>query len=416
MTDASVSAPRRFRTELVATMSTRGAVLLAGLVTSVVVARHLGPAGRGAFVVATTAAALLVQFGNLGLHASNTYVLGRDPARVGELLWNSLGVTLAMSAVAAALLVAQRAVWPGLVPLDGDLPLLVIGFVPFALALVFIQNLLLATGAVGSYNVTELLPRVVVLVLVCAAVLTTGLTAATAFAVSLAGTALAVAAGIVRLRGQWWPPKGSFTLLRSAIPYSAKAYLAALASYAVLRIDILVLGHFRGAAETGVYSVSVALADLLLTLPSVVGLLLFPRLSRVASPRERFEIAARMLVATVVAMAALSVATAVVARPVIEVLYGRAFVDAARPTVMLLPGVVALSAAMITNNYLASVGMPLVTVIAPAVALCVNVAVNIAVVPTRGASGAAAASSLAYAVLAALVILSVLRQRPWHAA
>ena len=61
------------------TYATRILLIGIGLVSAVIVARLLGPQGRGIYAVAAATGALGVQFGNLGLHTSNIYFVARDP-------------------------------------------------------------------------------------------------------------------------------------------------------------------------------------------------------------------------------------------------------------------------------------------------------------------------------------------------
>ena len=60
------------------TLLTRIVMIPIGLITSVILARVLGPEGRGLYAVAATISAIGEQFGNFGLHASNTYYVARD--------------------------------------------------------------------------------------------------------------------------------------------------------------------------------------------------------------------------------------------------------------------------------------------------------------------------------------------------
>lgn len=55
------------------TFANRILLLGMGLITSVIVARILKPEGRGLYAVTIAITAAGVQFGNFGLHASNTY-------------------------------------------------------------------------------------------------------------------------------------------------------------------------------------------------------------------------------------------------------------------------------------------------------------------------------------------------------
>jgi hypothetical protein len=86
------------------TFLTRILLIGIGLITSVIVARVLGPEGRGLYAVAATIAAMGVQLGNLGLHASNTYYVAQKP----ELLPFLMGNTLIASFVQMALSRSDR--------------------------------------------------------------------------------------------------------------------------------------------------------------------------------------------------------------------------------------------------------------------------------------------------------------------
>ena len=84
------------------TFATRIVLVGLGLATTVVVARSLGPEGRGLYAVALTIATLGVQLGNLGLHASNTYFVAKDRSLLSGLIGNTLVVTLGLGGLGAA--------------------------------------------------------------------------------------------------------------------------------------------------------------------------------------------------------------------------------------------------------------------------------------------------------------------------
>jgi O-antigen/teichoic acid export membrane protein len=86
-------------------------------------------------------------------------------------------------------------------------------------------------------------------------------------------------------------------------------------------------------------------------------------------------------------------------RLLIRLAYGGAFDPAFTAVVWLLPGIGCMAVNMVFMNFLASCGMPLVAVYSPLVALVVNVALNLALIPRMGFAGAALASSVAYALM-----------------
>src|SRR4051794_35293968 len=58
--------------------ATRVALVAVGLGNTILVARTLGPEGRGMYAVATAVSTIGIQVINLGLQASNTYYVARD--------------------------------------------------------------------------------------------------------------------------------------------------------------------------------------------------------------------------------------------------------------------------------------------------------------------------------------------------
>src|SRR4030043_1134751 len=85
------------------TFITRICLIGIGLVTSVIVARILGPEGRGLYAVAATIGAIGVQFGNLGLHGSNTYYLARARSLLPALIGNTLLVSFVVGGAGSGL-------------------------------------------------------------------------------------------------------------------------------------------------------------------------------------------------------------------------------------------------------------------------------------------------------------------------
>lgn len=391
--------PWSFVRDVGTTVATRGGVLVLGLVSSIIVNRALGPSGRGELAIATALAGLLSTIGTLGMHAANTYELGRDRSLLGVLLGNSFVLAILGGTICGAVVALVGLVAPGALGVPGGLLLLVIIAVPVGSASTLVQNLLLALTRVRAYNVAEFGQRL--LFLAGLALLLSGglLSATTVLLVTVAAGAAALGYASVQLRSD--EPLGlrvSWATFRGTIGYSLRGFAASLAAYLVVRLDVLLLDRFAGATEVGVYAVAVSVADLMLVLPTVVGLLLFPRLTGDSSV-DRFRLASLATVCVGVLMALLAAVAWPSSELAVTLLYGDSFEGSGRALQLLLPGVVALSVTTTTNTYLASVGMPASILVGPVLALAVNIAVNVAITPTMGADGAAIASTSSYAAM-----------------
>jgi O-antigen/teichoic acid export membrane protein len=186
-----------------------------------------------------------------------------------------------------------------------------------------------------------------------------------------------------------------------------RAYLGSLAAFLVLKSDVVLVSYLRGDVETGYYAIAVGLADILLMLPTVVGTVLFPRLSALTDVGEKWRLARRVLGVMAPVMVLGLAATLAVGRPLIRLAYGRAFEPAFSAVAWLVPGIFCLAVNMILMNLFASCGMPRIVVVSPLVALAFNVAGNLLVIPRLGFVGAAVTSSGAYALMLVMSLFYV---------
>ena len=183
--------------------------------------------------------------------------------------------------------------------------------------------------------------------------------------------------------------------------------IGSLFVFLVLKSDIVLVTYMRGAAETGYYSIAVGLADILLMLPMVVGTILFPKLSAAPDLAARWRLVRRVLKVMVPATPVGLLATYFAAGPLIRLAYGAAFDPSVAAVGWLLPGIGFYAINSILMNFLASCGMPLVVVFSPFIALLVNVAANLWLVPSMGFVGASVSSSLAYGLMLVMSLIYI---------
>jgi len=383
--------PRVIR-QIALTAGTRVGLTLFGLATSIVTARFLGQSGRGDYFFMVTLAALIVQFANLGLPASNTFFAARDPQRTPQLVANAfwvslgvgggLGVGVALFAHAAGTL--------------QDTPSLYL-WLAAALALPSLFYLLatgifVGRGQIRSFNAVEFAVRAVLLpVLVGAGLLGASATGfiAVSIAVWVAGGA-AAAALLGRYAQLSLAP--SLELLVIGFRYATKSYLITLFAFIALRGNIFLLRREFGPADLGLYSIAAQIGDVLTILPQAVGLILFPHLVRDASARWQRTLRAALWVSAI--MIVVCALTAIFAGPAIRLLYGDSFGPSTRVLQIMLPSVFSLAVASVLSQYLAAIGLPrpLLGVWGAGVALVL--ALSVALIPDHGAAGAAAALSI----------------------
>jgi len=405
-----IVAGTELRRNVLETYGTRLLVVAATFATAIVIARELGPTGRGLYAVAATVGAIGAQLGNLGLHASNVYHVARDRALLPTLIGNTLAVVFA-ACVIAALGGITFVFWPELSPIHGTLLLLALAFVPVSLAYLLTQGLLLGVNEVRAYNNIECGGKLLALVLICILALLHGGTVELYFGMTLVSVMVTFLWALLRLRrDSTEPPKLSFAVFRQSIGIGMRAYTIAFFGFLLLRIDLLMVKYMLGATEAGYYSISQILAENAMMFPVVIGLLLFPKLSAIKEKEDKLQLANKAVLATAALMLPVVVIAALAASPIISIAFGRNFLPAVSPFAWLMPGTYFLGIEIVMVQLLNSEGFPPIIVVTWIVDIIINVALNFWAIPRYGITGASIVSSVCY-FLIFLVVSAVVWKR-----
>jgi O-antigen/teichoic acid export membrane protein len=169
-----------------------------------------------------------------------------------------------------------------------------------------------------------------------------------------------------------------------------------VAAILIFRVDLLIVNHFRGAAETGVYAVASQVANLLTMLPGVIAMLLFPRVAAYQDPRGEFAIQVTRHVSFVMLIMCVVAAAGSFLLPLI---YGARFADSTIQLLILLPGVCLIGIESVLVQHFTGTGLPLAIPVFWLITLAVSLGLNLALVPVFGARGAALTSTISYTLI-----------------
>src|SRR6266852_4261197 len=409
VTPVEAEAYGSFMSGVALTFGTR-LVMLVGMVgSSVVVARWLGPVGLGTLAVLNTTVMLALQIGSAGLPSANTYFIARDRKSLGPVWANAVAFAIIAGAALAMAVVGLAKIRPALF---GDVPIRLVAIIaisiPFQLLILLGLNALLAMDRIRQLNLLDSLApalafaNAVVVLIILRANLTKLVVFNTAAAV---GIALAMVWAVGRL---WTRQKErracrpDVALLKKMLGYSMKFYVSIMASVVIFRADLLIVNHFRGAGEAGVYAVASQVSFLLMMLPAVIGMLLFPRVASAQDPRGEFAIQVTRHVTFVMLMVGAAAAAGSFLLPLI---YGPRFAEATIQLLILLPGVCLVGIESVLVQHFTGTGLPVAIPMFWLITLAVNLGLNLALVPVLGARGAALTSTLSYALIFVLVTI-----------
>jgi len=394
--------PARLRTDVFVTFAGKVTVLALGFATVAVVARHLGTAATGSFLVAYSLTLLLAQIGGLGLTTANPYFAAREPSRIAQIVVNSLWLAVGLGAVLALAGASIKLVFPAALEGLGWAPLAVtlVGL-PGALAAYLLQSILLGEGRMVAYNSVEAAQTALTLVAVVAGFVffDTGLTGT--LVVITVSRYLAAAVYLILLRRHGSEVgRLDWSLARKMFAYGFRVYVAIVLSYLLVRFDLLLVNAFLGRTEAGLYGVAATIADGMFVIPMVISLNLFPRVAR----GDPIQASAEVFRSVAVLYGLLCLATIPLAGPVITTFFGEAYSGATSLYYWLLPGIYAYGMVTILSSHFAGRGFPRAAIVIWAVGFTLNVVLNLIFLPGRGAWVAALTSSISYGILLVLLM------------
>jgi len=276
-----------------------------GVLTGVLLARGLGPHGRGELAAILLWTMLVGSAGSFGLPEALTYETAseRETARraVGTAVGAWLVLSLALVAVGAAVLALTLGGYDAATRTSGYLLLAVI---PLYLATNLCTAALQGLGAFGAFNaIRTLVPAVTTACLVGVAVFH-GLTVRTAALSYVATYLVTTAAGVWLLRRTpIWGLAFDRGLLRRMLGYGLRSQTTFMTSTVIERLDQLLISLVLGATSLGLYAVAVTLTSATTLAASTVALVAFPHMAALPSGPRRAASARRFVLLAVAASA-----------------------------------------------------------------------------------------------------------------
>jgi O-antigen/teichoic acid export membrane protein len=388
------------------------------LVLMIAAGRILGDVEFGKFSFALLLGGVFETLMDFGLHQVTVRAVARDRSKAEALLQHALaiklvwaGATLGLLVLTATLLRPQHDVRMACYFIGGSLV--------FRSYMLTIRGVLQGLEQFGWDSLVVLADRGLMLALGLAALWTgLGLRGLTLAFVVARGAALALAAGVTHLRlgslGLRFDREVWLDLHRTALPLGLFLVVLNLYSY----IDGVMLGALRTDAETGLYAAAYKVYEGLTYAPLAISTVLTPKLSalfHVDRPGHR-----RLALIGTAGSTALGIGVALVAfalaAPIIHLLFGAGFLEAASPFRILVIGLPVVYAIWILHAIAISVDRERLLLQTGIVGLVANVGINAYAIPHFGPDGAAFATVAGEVISLAMLAGGLSRRRAGRAA
>ena len=399
----------QFAREAISRFGAQYARIFTTTVAGVILARVLGPSDHGALSIVILTVTLTQGVLTSGMVQAMWFFTGKD-AISREVLWTVVtGYALAVGMLAGVLLafVGQTGsrVFQGIE--QGDFALACISL-PLSFWVSMARPLAVRRGAMRTINIVDVVGGCSYLVgsILFCLILEWGVRGgiATYLLEVVVDLVIIVTLSKIRLSTNWervWR-----SALRSAV-YGSKAAVGLFAQTLNYRLDFFLVSYFLGKASTGLYTIATSYSEFTLQLSVATQTVGFAHFGDSTSERQDRTVAPIVRI-TLLLTAAICLIWMPLAHIIIPLVFGREYSGAVLASNILCLGMVGLSGVKILYPYLISgKGRPSQASMALIVGLIGTVVLDLALIPSYGMTGAAIASTVAYWLsFAALVVMA----------
>jgi O-antigen/teichoic acid export membrane protein len=350
----------------------------------------------------------------MGVAQSLSYYIARRPEDGPRLLTTWTAMLVPLTAVAIAV---SELLLPAI--FSGDQQSLDLGrWFMFSIVLVvgleLNYGLLLGMHDFFVYNVLRFVQAALIAAAFIVLWIADDLTVKSALIGAIIGSSAAMAAGLARSVARVGVGPLDLRLGATSLWYGVRGQGSTVATNVTARLDVAMLPAFVSNANVGLYSIAANLSLIVHQLSNTFAGLVLP--AAASDPeRSRAKVIGSLWASLVVA-AVLAAVLALFARPLIGLVYGDSFRDAAEPLLLLLPGVVLFAGSSILAAGVAAAGRPFTATFAQLLGMLVTVAGLFAFLDSGGITAAALVSTASYTTVFAAMLFAYKKvtDTPWR--
>lgn len=383
--------------------------LIFGVVLAALIARVLGPEGRGVYYMALLLPTLMMVFTDIGVGTASVYFLGKNEYSRQEILGFNVFMAFITSVCATLLgfiliLFFGNIVFPGI---GAEYLYISLLLIPINIFFNYAINIPLGLQKIRKYNSISVLRDALVLIFVMILVfgLRYGIEAAIISSI-VAGLITDIAlykAAKKEVSGISFRFKKG--LLKDFLYFGSKVYFSNILGFIHYKIGIFLLNAYLNPAAVGLYSVATVISERIWLISQSASLVIFPKISSETNEKTLKEFTPLVCRNVLFVTTIIALFLYVFSPYIVLLIFSNEFRDAIIPFQILLIGSVAFSVARVISSDLAGRGKPIVDNYVGLFSTVLNVILNILLIPRMGITGAAWASSITYSLSSILMLL-----------
>jgi len=403
---SSDTGKRSFSEDIISVFSSNVFSLVANLLTVVLISRVLGPESYGLYTAVLVIPLLVVSFFQMGIRPSTVFMIGSgkyDADKVVSAVVSTLLITgsagMLFSGIAYIVLFKT-----GFTLLLVSLALVTI---PMRLTAIYSGGIFLAKEQMKRANLMNWLTALLTLLFALIFVWVLKLKVVGALLGLMTSNLIVSVYALNMLRRNYTIKLSLYNpIIRQMLQLGVIYALSFLVIQLNYRVDILLLQWLSDTREVGLYSLGVAVSELLWQIPLAVSLVVMTRSANSTDQKLMNESTARLLRLSIVSGFVLSAFIFILAPFIIPLVFGAGYLGSVKIIQTVLPGIIIVIIFRVLSGQLSGMGRPQVALRAFIPALILNVILNYFLIPVMGGMGAAIATNISYLVGTIIYIIA----------
>ena len=377
-----------------------------GLTTGVILARALGPEGRGELAAIQNIPNLLLGFGSIGLTVAAGYISGREPRLAGRMMTTSLTFLILWS---IPLLTICYLTIPVLLSFQSENIILwaqiYLLIIPIQFGISASSSVLQGSGQIKLWNLLRLQSPIAWFVIIMISWIFNSVTVSEILQLHLGATLLIACMFVVfALRRIPGPHKPELSRLPELVRYGLPIAITAIPQQLNQRLDQVVMAMFMPSESLGIYVVAVAWSNAFSPVLTSVSQVLFPRLAANHDPKVQAETLSRSMRLSVL-ITLIACATLFVLTPyALPLVFGLAFAKAIPLTFILIVATGISTINQVASDGLRGMGAPKLPIISEFAGLATTIGMLAIMLRQYELMGAAISALTSYSVTLALLL------------
>ena len=389
----------KFVVDVASLFSGRIVMTVLEIAIGILVARILGPEKKGILTTAMVIPVLVISFTDLGLGSTITHMMGKKLFN-DQALFSSMTLFILITSVLGIIGAFLAYIITGFQERYGWMIVIIsIMIIPARMVMTFVNGVWMAQNRIPRLAIVNIIPDIIYFIGVISLVIF-GIFQVELILLSQTLSVIITAVYVLMLVHKYGNLKPQYIselfwkMVKKGMIYALTAFVMGL----TYTVDIVILERLTNATEVGVYSAGVAVASLLLWLPSVINTVNF---SHSASSSDSTVYARKTAAILRVSLCAalLPVFLLFILAPyVIPLVYGEAYSASVAVVQAILPGIWSVLVFKVLYGDLAGRGRPETALLVFSLAALIDIGLNIWWDPSFGAIGSAWASTISYII------------------